>query len=215
MSSTLDADPSPGGPADLTGDLTGDLTDDEDVPRRSGRSRLVVAVSVAVVLAVGALVVVLAKSPPANNRKIYSPLLGKPAPGIQSTTIDGRRFDLADYRGQWVLVNYFASWCVACRKEHPELIRFDADHDRKGDAQIISVVYSDKISAVKSFFGEMGGDWPVVRDDSGTTALRYGVSGVPETYIVDPFGTVRVKLIGGVTMAGLDQIMAELQGTAP
>lgn len=175
-------------------------------PRRR-RTALFVAVPVAVV--VGLLIAALATRSPATDRRTASPLIGEPAPAIVGETLEGDRFDAGERQGRWLLVNFFASWCVPCRREHPELREFAAEHAEAGDAEVVSVVFGDEPSDARRFFDENGGDWPVVLDDDGRIALDYGVAGVPESYLVDPLGVVRVKITGGVTRDGLDELLGE------
>src|SRR4051812_9732751 len=93
------------------------------------------------------LVVVLATRDPAADKVARSPLLGKPAPAIEAKTIDGKPFDLGRYEGEWVLVNFFATWCTPCRQEHPELVK--VAHDDV--ANVVSVVFQDDPGTVKAF----------------------------------------------------------------
>lgn len=153
------------------------------------------------------LVVALATRNPASERVANSPLLGRAAPAIEGKTIDGEAFNLVDLKGQWVLVNYFATWCVPCRKEHPELVRFS--QRQRGQVAVIGVIYSDSTKAVRSFRDKEGGEWPMVADPTGRTALEWGVSGVPESFLVDPTGIVRARILGGVTVDGLERLLLD------
>jgi cytochrome c biogenesis protein CcmG/thiol:disulfide interchange protein DsbE len=116
------------------------------------------------------------------------------------------------------VVNFFATWCVPCQHEHPELVDFARRHSGAGDASVVSVVFQDETAAVRSFFAEKGGDWPVVLDHDGAVALDYGVTGIPESFLVSPNGTVVDKLIGGVDSGGLDALLqaeqAKVGGTS-
>ena len=133
-----------------------------------------------------AFVVVLATRPSALDKQAQSPLLGKPAPDISGASVlSGQAVSLVGLRGRWVVVNFFATWCVPCRQEHPEFVTFAQRHFN-GDAQVLMVIYDDTADKVRAWFGTKGGDWPVVADRGGRVALDYGVSGVPETYLVDP-----------------------------
>ena len=85
-----------------------------------------------------------------------------------------------------MLVNFFATWCVPCQREHDELAAFDDRHDAAGDAVVVSVVFDDTTEDARDFFEEEGGDWPVVVGDQGDIALDYGVIEVPESYLVEP-----------------------------
>lgn len=183
--------------------------DDEPRPRRS----LPVVLAVAAVAAVVAgLVLVLGTSDPAANRIARSPLVGRVAPAIVGTTLTGDRYDLAEDRGRWVLVNFFAQWCVPCQQEHDDLVAFDERHRRIGDAGVVSVVYDDDVDDVRAFFEEHGGSFPVITSDQGDIALDYGVAKVPESYLIDPSGVVVAKIIGGVTVDGLEQLLARFVG---
>ena len=156
------------------------------------------------------LVIVLARSEPATTRAADSPLLGRPAPYVEATTIDGDQMALTDALGSWVLVNFFATWCVPCRTEHPELIQWQQRHDALGDATIVGVVFDDDLDAVRRFRDEEGGTWPMLTDPDGRIAVDFGVAGVPESYLINPDGIVVSKIVGGI----LDGELEELLGRA-
>ncbi len=181
---------------------------------RTGRRRrpaLWGSVAAGVVLAL--FVAVLAtRDSAATNRAVDSPLLGKPAPGLAGDSLlDGDAFDLRDEAGRWVLVNFFATWCEPCRKEHPDLVRFAQDHRVADDARVVSVVFSDEPDDVEGWFRDNGGDWPVVDDVDGEIVVDWSVSGVPESYLVDPSGGVRAKIVGGVDAQKLDDLLRRAQ----
>jgi cytochrome c biogenesis protein CcmG/thiol:disulfide interchange protein DsbE len=182
----------------------------EELPEGGRRLALLVAVPVAVV--VGLLVLLLAQGDAAIDTQADTPLAGRPAPAIEGVDTAGRPFDLDDLRGQWVVVNFFASDCVPCIQEHPELVAFAAERARTGDASVVSVAFDDEAEDVRAFFEANGGDWPVLAEGTGPIAVRYGVLKVPESYLVAPNGLVAVKLIGGVTAAQLDDLIARLSG---
>ncbi len=166
------------------------------------------AIAVVVALFVG----VLATREPAQDRLTDSTLLGEVAPPIAGETIEGDDFDLDRLQGRWVVVNFFATWCAPCRKEHPELVSFSRRHEQAGDVTVVSVVYGDETEDVRRYFADNGGDWPVVVEGVDGVSLDYGVAGIPESFLVDPGGFVRAKVTGGVTSSGLDRILAELEG---
>lgn len=204
-------------PAEPTAtDAPGDAPDDDDAepaPVVSGlrRTRRVLWIAVAVAVPVALLVAVLATRPPAATRAVKSPLVGKPAPPIESTTIDGQAAGLTALRGKWVVVNFFATWCVPCRQEHPDLVQFSERHRAAGDATVLAVVYSDNTQAVREFRDAQGGDWPMLTDPKGRIALDYGVSGVPESYVISPEGVVAAKVLGGVRADDLDRLLDQLK----
>lgn len=197
MSDQTTATPAPDTPAQ-----------DNPAPVRP-RSRLAIWIAAPVLVVMAGFIFVLATSDPSGTGQANSPLLGRQAPDITGETLDGDSFDLATNAGGYTLVNFFATWCVPCIREHPELVDFAQRHDLAGDAEVVSVVYDSRPSSVRDFFTDNGGDWPVVADPDGRIALSYGVSGVPESYLIAPDGTVVTKLVGGVTAAGLDALLAE------
>jgi cytochrome c biogenesis protein CcmG/thiol:disulfide interchange protein DsbE len=168
--------------------------------------------ALAVAVPVALLVAVLATRPEAATRVADSPLLGKPAPDLAGSTIDGQDFDLRRSQGRWVLINFFATWCVPCRQEHPELVRFAELHRQSGDAEVVAVVYDDSVDAVRDYRQKEGGDWPMVADPKGRIGLDWGVAGVPESYLVSPDGVVAAKVVGGVRLAALEGLLSRVRG---
>jgi cytochrome c biogenesis protein CcmG, thiol:disulfide interchange protein DsbE len=175
------------------------------------RGRLAAWVAVPVLVVMLGFLFVLATSDDSGSRTAQSPLLGRQAPAITGETVAGNDFVLADEGGGFVVVNFFAPWCVPCVREHPELVNFERRHRGEGDASVVSVVYDASTDSVRDFFADNGGDWPVVEDPTGKIALDYGVSGVPESYLIGPDGVVVTKLVGGVTASGLDRLLADAQ----
>lgn len=183
---------------------------DLPAPAKRGRPALLAALAAAVL--VGGFVGVLATRTSAVDKQSQSPLIGKAAPPIAGNEIGGGKSGLGDFRGKFVVVNFFASWCVPCQKEHPELTRFVARHAAAGDAAVLGVIFDDTPSDVRASVGPAGAGWPIIDDPDGQAALDYGVRGPPESYLVDPSGRVLAKFIGGVTADGLDRVLAQATG---
>jgi cytochrome c biogenesis protein CcmG/thiol:disulfide interchange protein DsbE len=171
---------------------------------RGRRTVLWVSAAAAVVIAV--LVAVLASSSPASQVTAQSPLVGRPAPAISGNSIEGPgRVTLAGFAGKWVLVNFAASWCVPCRQEMPQLLAFQREH-AGGDATVLTVVYDETDRQnLANFLKAQGATWPAV--DDGAAVVNYGVGGLPESYLVDPAGTVIAKYVGGVNAGQLDSVI--------
>jgi cytochrome c biogenesis protein CcmG, thiol:disulfide interchange protein DsbE len=166
--------------------------------------------AVVAVLAIG-FVAVLATREPATDRRRDSPLIGKVVPPLAGETLPGDGFDIDGQQGRWVVVNFFATWCVPCRIEHPELDAFDRAHRRTGDAVLVSVLFDDDPASAREFFDRNGGDWPVVLDTDGLIAMAFGTPKVPESYLVTPNGRVAAKFTGGVTQDGLERAINQIE----
>ena len=180
-----------------------------DVPTGGSRLGLILAAGVGIVMV--AFIAVLATSE-ANEGLGPSPLISQAAPLIAGPTVDGQGFDLDDHRGRWVVVNFFSTTCIPCIEEHPELVAFDEANSPTGEAAVVSIAFSDRASNVEAFFEENGGDWAVMVEDVGLYAITYGVSAVPETFLVAPNGIVTSKFLGGITQADLENEIARLGG---
>ena len=141
---------------------------------------------------------------------VRSVLLNKPAPPLHGVTLDGGPLDLDSYRGKVVLVNVWASWCAACRAEHPVLVGAQHAYAARG-LRIVGVDMSDKLADARRFLSDMGGvNYPSVRDPNAQIAISWGTFGVPETYVVDPTGRIREKAVGAVTTGWIDRHVVPL-----
>ena len=198
-------------PSSTTGTPPGAAQEDDDAPLVPGirRARKVLWIAVAVALPMALLVAVLATREPSATRAVRSPLVGKAAPAIDAPTVDGGQARLAELRGKWVVLNFFATWCVPCRQEHDDLVRFSDAHQGAGDAAVLGVVYNDAAQAVREFRDREGGSWAMVADPKGRIALDYGVAGIPESFLISPDGVVVAKLLGGVRAIDLEQLLAQ------
>lgn len=194
--------------ADTTGELG--VTGRDGSTTVTVRSRRRTAAWVATAVAVPLILLVFALAKGSITRQAAAtraPITGKPAPAIEATDLDGRFVSIEAWRGRWVLVNMFATWCVPCRDEHDDLMRFTDAHRLLGDVAMVQVIYKDTTAAVSDFRVEHGGSWPIITDPDKRIAARYGVTGVPETFLINPDGFVAAKLVGGVTDEQLESVL--------
>ncbi len=144
-----------------------------------------------------------------NPRDIPSPLIGKPVPNFSLPPVKGRNLGLAtaDLKGQVALVNVFASWCVACREEHPVLMQLG----KTGVVPIHGLNYKDKPDDARAWLDELGDPYTRTGADiSGRVAIDWGVYGVPETFVVDRNGIIAYKQIGPITPKALEDTILPL-----
>ncbi|HSH28362.1 MAG TPA: protein disulfide oxidoreductase [Thiohalobacter sp.] len=120
------------------------------------------------------------------------------APTFQARDLQGRPVALADYAGQPMLVHFWASWCPVCRLEEGSIDALARDHpvltvalDSGGDGEL------------KQYMEEQGLEFTVINDRDGTIAARYGVQGVPASFVIDPQGDIRFTSVGYTTGIGL------------
>jgi cytochrome c biogenesis protein CcmG, thiol:disulfide interchange protein DsbE len=169
--------------------------------------RWVAGAVLAVLVVVG---VVLATRTPQEATAVASPLLGRSAPAFSGTDLrTGAPVSLAALRGHDVVVNFFASWCIPCQEEAPELSRFAYQQAHTaGGADMLSVVFHDSTSSAAAFLRHNGDLWPAISDPGGTIAEDYGVTGPPTTFVIDPRGRIGAVLEGPATQRNLDTFLA-------
>ena len=140
---------------------------------------------------------------------VPSPLVGKPVPEFALGPVQGRELGLSsqDLRGEVSLVNVFASWCVACRDEHPLLLALQ----REDVLPIHGLNYKDAPDDAAAWLDALGDPYTRIGADlDGRVGIDWGVYGVPETFVVDRNGHIAYKHIGPVTPRVLDEIILPL-----
>jgi cytochrome c biogenesis protein CcmG/thiol:disulfide interchange protein DsbE len=131
--------------------------------------------------------------------EIPSPLLDRPAAAFSLTTFEGAPLSLESLRGQVVMLNFWASWCIpACYEEAPALERAWRAYKDKG-VMVVGVNIQDKEEAAREFLRRFEHSFPNAPDPRGRVSVDYGVYGVPETFFIDRKGRVRFKKVGAVT----------------
>jgi cytochrome c biogenesis protein CcmG/thiol:disulfide interchange protein DsbE len=177
--------------------------------------RLLAPVPVAVIGLVIALVALLAYGLASNepDRGIEEALEQgerQQAPELELPRLSGDGVgSLDDYRGQVVVLNFWASWCEPCREESPMLQRW---HERlvKRDATVLGVDAHDEISRARAFVDEYGLEYPMLRDGDGSTRESYGILGFPETFVIDRQGRIAAIARGPVTAEFMRERVAPL-----
>ena len=131
-------------------------------------------------------------------REVPSPLINKPAPAFSLPLLDAPQQMLSanDLRGKVWILNVWASWCVACRIEHPLLVEFA----KTASVPIYGLNYKDKREDALRWLANFGNPYTrSLSDTEGLVGIDFGVYGVPETFVIDQQGVIRFKQIGPVT----------------
>lgn len=149
-------------------------------------------------IALALLIAVLAVGLRRDPREVPSPLIGKPVPRFELPAVRGRALGLssANLKGDVSLVNVFASWCVACRDEHPVLMQLR----RAGLVPIHGLNYKDRPEDAQKWLDDLGDPYTRTGADiDGRVGIEWGVYGVPETFVIDRDGRIAYKHIGPLT----------------
>ena len=149
-----------------------------------------------------------------DPQEIPSPLINKVAPAFEIAQLadSSKTFSPASMKGQVWVLNVWASWCVACREEHPVLVELA----KSQQAPVIGLDYKDKREDALAMLANQGNPYLLSAfDANGRVGIDYGVYGVPETYIIDKAGVIRFKHVGPLTMNLLNQkiypVLSELK----
>ncbi|HLB96108.1 MAG TPA: DsbE family thiol:disulfide interchange protein [Acetobacteraceae bacterium] len=150
----------------------------------------------------------LALRPNYDPQTLPSAMIDQPAPAFDLAALNGgANLSLSGLKGQVVLVNFFASWCVPCRIEQPILMRLaKQDH-----VALYGIDYKDQPAAAKRVLAELGDPYRAIGlDADGITGIDFGVYGVPETYVIDKNGQIRKRFVGPLTEQSLQQELLPL-----
>lgn len=174
-------------------------------PARRGLS----AGSVVLLIGIVALVAVIGWQLARRNAE---PVRSGQAPDFSINLYDGGTFTLSEQRGKIVVVNFWGSWCAPCRDEAPDL---QAAYDRFADAgvTVVGVGFRDTENAARAFIDELNLTYPNGNDDGLKITARYGVTGAPETYIIDRDGSVAAFYIGQFPAEWLENTLTALTGS--
>ncbi len=144
-----------------------------------------------------------------DPRKIPSSQVGKTAKQFETTTFDGQKISLSQFQGKPVVLNFWASWCVSCRQEARLLEAIHKKYTPKG-AVVIGIAINDTREASLASIRRYGKTYYLAPDDkTGTIALDYGVTAVPETFLINKQGIIKDKVLGAVNWKTLESFMKE------
>lgn len=144
-----------------------------------------------------------------DSRILPSVLIDQPVPEFElPPVVDGKPgLESAALQGEVSMVNFFASWCVPCRYEHPLLMRLAA----AGTVTINGINWKDRPEDARNWLDDLGNPYARIgSDQSGRTGIDWGVYGIPETYLIDAGGRIRYKYVGPMNQELLDQTILPL-----
>ncbi len=151
-----------------------------------------------------------------NPREVPSPLIGKPAPSFNLSRLDdaNQRVARDDLLGKVWMLNVWASWCAPCREEHPLVI----DLARRQVVPVVGLNYKDTRQAATGWLANLGNPYQVTLfDNDGRVGIDFGVYGVPETFLIDQKGIIRLKHTGPLTpeviKTRIEPLVRELQSS--
>ena len=122
--------------------------------------------------------------------------IGQPVPDFRLDTPDGGELRLSDFRGQAVVLNFWATWCGPCRAEMPELQSIYDEHAAAGTLTVLGIDEMESADAVNGFIAALALTFPMALDRSGEVAERYGLIGLPGTFFIDAEGILRARVLG-------------------
>jgi len=194
--------------------MKGDAMDSSLLRIRMQKWVILVAL-IATALAIGALVTprMFPRQEISQQSLPGSPLVvGKPAPDFTLPTLDGAEVSLSQFRGQAVLINFWASWCFSCREEMPEMVRMYESHKAEGLMILgVNLTFQDALPDVQAFASEFNITFPVLLDEDGTVTERtYQIPGIPTNIFVNRDGTIERVQVGLIKGEQLDQYVAEI-----
>jgi len=119
-----------------------------------------------------------------------------PAPGFELPDLDGEKHHLSDYRGKVVIVNFWATWCPPCRAEMPSMQRAWQQLQKEG-IQMLGIDVGEDEETIFQFLGDYPVEFPLLMDSDSSIIEKWGVRGLPTTYVIDPQGRIIYRAIGG------------------
>lgn len=183
-----------------------------------GRSRKHFIISGLLLLVAALVVIVLNKGLNLNPMQVPSALINKPAKNFKVSWLQGQQFlpdaeggsfSLADFKGKPLILNFWASWCFSCRHEARDFEHFWQNYKSTG-LKVVGIAIQDSVPAAMKFAKTYGKTYILGLDVEGTAAIDYGVTGVPETFLIDENGVIIYKEAGPVSEEKLEKFAAIL-----
>lgn len=147
-----------------------------------------------------------AKGADASNDPLGAKRISSPAPALAGDDLDGEPVALADLRGDVVVVNFWATWCVPCRDEQPALERIRRNYRGRG-VELLGVDERDDVAAARAWVEEFSVTYPSIQDPSGSWADDFELFGYPDTVVIDASGTIRWAVYGQTSEGQLRQLI--------
>lgn len=184
-------------------------------PKASSKQKLIILISAFMALLfVGVMIIGLNL----DQTKLPTTLIGKDAKSFKAEWVQGQEFvpsassthfRLEDFKGKPLILNFWASWCVSCRQEAHELEAFWRKYKDQGVA-VVGIAIQDEVEAAQRFANEYRKSYILGLDEEGSVSLDYGVSGVPETFLIDSNGVIQHKEVGPVTFSMLESNLSKI-----
>ena len=168
----------------------------------------------AVVLAIGALVVVLVLAFRRDPHDLRTGTVGKPAAEVSAPLLDGGGTMTIAPTGRVIVVNFFASWCIPCKQENPSLVRVYERYRAASDVEFVGVLYQDTRDNGLKYVRDNGVTWSTIDDNDGRVAFAYGVFGIPETFFIGTDGVIAGRHIGPIDETTLVNAIDSLRAKA-
>jgi cytochrome c biogenesis protein CcmG, thiol:disulfide interchange protein DsbE len=160
-------------------------------------------------IGVGLIIIAIISVVAASNPETTNGVTKTPVPALTLTDIQGNTVSLADYRGQWVLVNNWATWCPPCRAEMPELNAYYEAHKNEGFV-LIGISAGDTQAQIVDFANAFGIKFPMWVDPQQQAMRTFQMSALPNSFVIDPQGNVEMVWTGAVTLADLEERVTPL-----
>lgn len=147
-----------------------------------------------------------------ETAKTQGPLQeNSPAPAITVNSLNGKPLNLSDLKGKVVVLNFWATWCPPCREEIPSMMKLNSAMAGKPFQMVAVSIDEGGQPAIESFFKTSGFNLPAYTDPDNRAAKTYGITGVPETFIIDKNGILQKKVIGPMAWDSPD-VLSYLEG---